>query len=85
MEVRHDSKDSKAVPITEEKEPPVHFLLEAGYTSEYNFRGTNLMPGCGWIFLPDTSDCSESGAGEPYVGDVGHSPDWNLGSERLVD
>lgn len=45
VEVNHDSKDSKAVPITQEKEPLVHFLLEAGYTSEYNFRGTNLMPG----------------------------------------
>ena len=34
VEVRHDSKDSKAVPITQEKEPSVQFLLEAGYTSE---------------------------------------------------
>jgi len=44
VEVRHDSKDSKAVPITQEKEPLVTFLLETGYTSEYIFRGTNLMP-----------------------------------------
>jgi hypothetical protein len=44
VEVRHDSKDSKAVPITQEKEPLVNFLLETGYTSEYIFRGTNLMP-----------------------------------------
>ena len=44
VDVRHDSKDSKAVPITQEKEPLVRFLLETGYTSEYNFRGTNLMP-----------------------------------------
>jgi len=44
VEVRHDSKDSKAVPITQEKESPVQFLLEAGFTSEYIFRGTNLMP-----------------------------------------
>jgi hypothetical protein len=45
VEVTHDSKDSKTVPITQEKEPLVRFLLETGYTSEYNFRGTNLMPG----------------------------------------
>lgn len=44
VEVTHDSKDSKTPPITQEKEPLVHFLLETGYTSEYNFRGTNLMP-----------------------------------------
>ena len=63
----------------------MHFLLEAGYTSEYNFRGTNLMPDSDGGFLPGTSDDSESGAGEPYVGDVGHSPDWRRVSERLVD
>jgi hypothetical protein len=44
VEVRHDSKDSKTPPITQEKEPLVQFLLETGYTSEYIFRGTNLMP-----------------------------------------
>ena len=44
VQVQHDSKDSKAAPITQEKEPLVQFLLETGYTSEYNFRGTNLMP-----------------------------------------
>jgi hypothetical protein len=43
VQVNHDSKDSKA-PITQEKEPPVHFLLETGFTTEYNFRGTDLMP-----------------------------------------
>jgi hypothetical protein len=45
VEVRHDSKDSKEIPVTQEKEPLVQFLLETGYESEYNFRGTNLMPG----------------------------------------
>jgi hypothetical protein len=44
VEVKHDSKDSKTPPITQEKEPLVNFLLESGYTSEYIFRGTNLMP-----------------------------------------
>lgn len=44
VQVRHDSKDSKAVPITQEKEPSVIFLLETGYETQYNFRGTNLMP-----------------------------------------
>jgi hypothetical protein len=44
VEVTHDSKDSKAIPITQEKEPVAQFLLDTGYLSEYNFRGTNLMP-----------------------------------------
>ena len=35
VEVRHDSKDPKAPPVTQEKEPLVQFLLETGYTSEY--------------------------------------------------
>lgn len=45
VQVQHDPKDSKAAPITQEIEAPVHFLVETGYTSEYIFRGTNLMPG----------------------------------------
>lgn len=45
VQVNHDSKDSKALPITQEKEPLVQFVVGGGYESEYSFRGTNLMPG----------------------------------------
>jgi hypothetical protein len=69
VEVRHDSKDSKAVPITEEKEPLVHFLLESGYTSEYNFRGTNLMPGSdGGYFYSAQATIKKVGPGSLTVG-----------------
>lgn len=68
VEVRHDSKDSKAVPITEEKEPPVHFLLESGYTSEYNFRGTNLMPGCAGYFYQIQATVPKVGPGSLTLG-----------------
>lgn len=68
VEVRHDSKDSKAVPLTEEKEPLVHFLLETGYTSEYNFRGTNLMPGCGGYFYSAQATINKVGPGSLTVG-----------------
>ena len=82
----HDSKDSKAVPITQEKEPLVQFLLEAGYTSEYIFRGTNLMPDSdGGFFYQVQATIPKVGPGSLTFGRVGHSPDWRRISEHLVD
>jgi hypothetical protein len=69
VELRHDSKDSKSVPITQEKEPLVHFLLETGYESEYNFRGTNLMPGAiGGYFYQIQATVPKVGPGSLTLG-----------------
>jgi hypothetical protein len=53
VQLRHDSKDSKSVPVTQEEQPVAHYLLEMGYVSQYNFRGTNLMPGSDGGFYYD--------------------------------
>lgn len=45
VEVKHhDSKDSKAVPITQEVQKWWSITMEAGYSSTYMFRGTELTP-----------------------------------------
>lgn len=69
VQVNHDSKDSKVLPITQEKEPLVNFLLEAGYTSEYNFRGTNLMPDSdGGYFYQIQATIPKAGPGSLTLG-----------------
>jgi hypothetical protein len=72
VEVRHDSKDAKSVPITQELEPRVQFLLETGYESEYNFRGTNLMPGAvGAYFYQVQATIPKVGPGSLTLGVYG--------------
>jgi hypothetical protein len=69
VEVKHDSKDSKTPPITQEKEPLVQFLLESGYESEYNFRGTNLMPNSeGGFFYQAQATIPKVGPGSLTLG-----------------
>ena len=69
VDVRHDSKDAKSVPITQEPAPQVHYLLEMGYVSEYNFRGTNLMPNSnGGIFYQAQATIPNVGPGSLTLG-----------------
>jgi hypothetical protein len=69
VDVRHDPKDSKSVPLTQEPEPGVQFLLESGYTSEYIFRGTNLMPGAiGGYFYQAQATIPKVGPGSLTLG-----------------
>lgn len=45
VEVRHDSKDSKTPPITQQPaEQWWSLTMETGYSNKYMFRGTNLTP-----------------------------------------
>jgi hypothetical protein len=53
VEVRHDSKDSKSVPLTQETEKWWFFTVEAGYNSKYMFRGTDLTPNSDGIAFED--------------------------------
>ena len=69
VDVRHDSKDAKSVPITQEPEPQVHYLLEIGWVTEYNFRGTNLMPGAdGGLFYQAQATIPNVGPGSLTLG-----------------
>ena len=69
VDVRHDSKDAKSVPITEAPAPQVHYLLEIGWISEYNFRGTNLLPGAdGGLFYQAQATIPNVGPGSLTLG-----------------